>query len=138
MKKIWLVIVCLTTMSVVAFAQKSKQNPVSEKTPASKSTSSGQPQVNNKAEPAQTVPQNPTGDKTTPEQPHHPDVEKPETKETTTKNTHPGNSGNHSHNNGANAHGMEMKEKQQVKQKEKKEEHAEKKAKQDEKKAEKK
>jgi hypothetical protein len=139
MKKIGLVIASLTMMSAFAFAQNSQQNTVGEKTlPAPKHKPAGESQVNNKAGSTQTVPQNPTGDKTTPEQPSRPDTEKPEIEEAGAKKAHPGNPGNHPHNNGANAHGMEMKEKQQVKQKEKKEEHAEKKAKQEAEKKEKK
>jgi hypothetical protein len=119
MKKTCLLITCLITMSVVAFAQAQSQHPM-EKTSSTKSQS--QLPVNEKAGSVQTDPV----------------IDKAETKETEAEKPHSGKPGNHPHNNGANAHGMEMKEKQQAKQKEKKEEHVKKKTKQEEEKAEKK
>lgn len=129
MKKVYLVIVCLTITSIVSFAQSEQQ----QKMPSPKPN----PVDNSKAGPAQTVPQNQVGDKSAiPANPQNPAVDNAATKETEAKEPHTDKSGKHP--NGANAHGMEMKEKNMAKQKEKKAAHTEKKEKQAEQKAEKK
>jgi hypothetical protein len=129
MKKVYLVIVCLTITSIVSFAQSEQQ----QKTPSPKPN----PVANSKVDPAQTVPQNPVGDKSAiPANPQNPATDKAATKETEAKELPTDKSDKHP--NGANAHGMEMKEKNHEKQQEKKAEHIEKKEKQAEQKAEKK
>jgi hypothetical protein len=129
MKKVYLLIACLTIISIVSFAQSEQQ----QKTPSPKPN----PNINSKGEPLQTAPQNQASDKAaTPVDLQNPAVDKAVTKEKEAKEPHTDKSGKHP--NGANAHGMEMKEKNMAKQKEKKEEHAEKKEKKEEQKAEKK
>lgn len=134
MKKVCFIIVCLTIASFATLAQSQAQNPViQEKKAATKPRV--QPQVNEKAGVSQTAPQNPAGDKAIPPADNQNPVINKAEKEKGEK-VHPDHSKHPA--NGANAHGMEMKEKQAEKQKEKKEEHAEKKAKQNEEKGEKK
>lgn len=126
MKKVCLLIACLTTISIVSFAQSEQQRKPSPKP---------NPVGNTKAEPSQTAPENPAIEKAPAPavDPQNPAIDKAEIKEKETKAPPADKSGNHP--NGANAHGMEMKEKNHEKQLEKKAEHVEKKEKQAEKKA---